>query len=77
MLERRRLARCLSARGRLPVVRHERPLAPRERQRGERLRLADEHVAAGVGGEAERLIGRRHSLALDFGVLGTLGGERE
>ena len=41
-------------RARLPVVRHQRPLAPGERHRGERLGLAGQHLAAGVGGEPQR-----------------------
>jgi hypothetical protein len=54
MLERRRDRRVLGARNRLPVVGDYRPVAPRKRERGERLRLPDHHLVAGVGREPER-----------------------
>ena len=65
VLERRRRARLLGRRDRLPVVRDERPLAPAHRHRRERLGLADHHVPARVRGEPQRLrAARREQLAL-------------
>ena len=53
--ERRRRAVGLRGGERLPVVRHERPLAPGQRHRGQRLGLPHEHlVVAGIDGEAQR-----------------------
>jgi hypothetical protein len=54
VLERRGGRGVLGARDRLPVVRDERPVSPGERERGQRLGLADQHLVAAVRGELER-----------------------
>jgi hypothetical protein len=67
--QRRRRAVGLGGRQRLPVVRHERPLAPRHRHGGEGLRLAHEHLlVTRPGGEAQRagqLLRQARKLAVD------------